>query len=751
FWESLLFVPLDPPLAKTDFSDVVCDRKGRILRITVTKDEKYRLYTPLESIPSWALNRVIAYEDKWFWQHPGVNIASLVRSLLAMLRGGRRMGGSTLTMQTARLAYHLHTATLWGKVRQIFLALCLERQFSKADILEAYFSLAPYGGNVEGLASAARIYFHKSPHELTREEAEALMLVPQNPVQRRPSMNNPHFQKARARLKTRDEEEAPLRIYGLGDIPFRAPHFVQEILRSHSWTKEADDAAARATRYAPKRTSLDLDLQTMLEEQIRRFVARNAVFGLHNASALLVHWPSNEVRALVGSADFWNTQIDGQIDATKIRRSPGSTLKPFIYALALEQGFIHPRSILADTPQSFQGYDPENFDRTFKGPIPAEYALRSSRNLPAIALAQKLRNPDLYTFLKNAGVHLQKSNEHYGLALVLGGAEVTVREEGMLYSMLANKGIVRELSFFEGEKKPGRSVLSPEAAYVTCAMLTDPDRSSRLYTQKGPSLSVRCKTGTSNGFRDAWTSGIFGPYVLIVWVGNCNNSANPLLVGGRVAEPLFMEMARVIAASDALKDPLATPDPSLHITRLPVCRVSGYLDISLCQDTVDTWFIPGVSPIKKTGILRRITISTESGLQACYPEEGKTEEIVWEFWPSDLATLFARAGIPKAPPPPFEPACAAKEPGEAPRIVSPKRGLTYYSSLRQEKKAHLVFMAHADALAKELNWYVNGLFVGKTEPGKALAYEREPGLYHVMVVDDLGRTSTVSVTIQAAP
>ncbi|MCR4666727.1 MAG: penicillin-binding protein 1C [Desulfovibrio sp.] len=742
FWLALGLVPVDPLLSDVDFSTVLEDRDGRLLRITLTTDQKYRLYTPLSSIPSWALERVIEYEDRYFWEHPGVNVGALARSVMSIVSGGRRMGGSTLTMQTARLRYHLYTQSVFGKLQQIFWALCLERHFTKEEILEAYFCLAPYGGNVEGLESAAQIYFHKKTSRLTREEAEALMLVPQNPVRRRPSMDNPHFQAARERLRTRAEDTAPLRIRSVSELPFRAPHFVQDVLSQ----VEKDGKSSRA----PLRTTLDGNRQKILEEQIRRFVARNAAFGLKNASALLVHWPSSEVRALVGSADFSDASIGGQIDGTRIRRSPGSTLKPFIYALALEQGLIHPRTILADTPKSFQGYDPENFDHSFKGPVSAEYALRSSRNLPAIALAQKLRSPDLYTFLAHAGVRFQKSASHYGLALVLGGAEVSMREEAELYALLANKGVRRPLRMLFGATDTrGQSVLSPEASFVTCQMLLDPRSDKYLRTERGRLLPVRLKTGTSNGFRDAWTCGIFGPYVLIVWIGNFDNRANPLLVGGRVAEPLFMDIAQRIARSEPLVERLSIPDSSVNVERIEVCTVSGDVDTSLCEDRTETWFIPGVSPVRKTGILRRITVNSE-GLRACFPEEGKTKEIVWEFWPSDLGQLFARAGLPKPPPPPFEEACRGQERGNPPRITSPKRGLIYYA-YGADRKARIALLAHADAGTKEINWYVNGVFVGNGSPGSAFPLELAPGSYHIMAVDDSLRSSVIEVPVLARP
>ncbi|MBQ7585046.1 MAG: penicillin-binding protein 1C [Desulfovibrionaceae bacterium] len=740
-WLGLGLIPCPEPLEGFDFSTVLTDRKGQILRIALTKDQKYRLALDLDDLPEFALKYVLDYEDRWFWWHMGVNPLSMVRAAFSMLRGGRRMGGSTLTMQTVRLAYKIQTKTLLGKLKQIFWALCLERHSSKAEILKAYFNLAPYGGNVEGLAAAAQIYFHKPAKRLTKAELEALMLVPQNPILRKPATGNEILAKACKRQWYGQEEYAPLRFYELKDLPFLAPHLTTELL-------------ARKVQ-GPKgivKTSLDLERQRLLEEIISRYIARQSAYGITNAAALLVHWPSLEVRALVGSANFFNTAIQGQIDGTIARRSPGSTLKPFIYALALEQGFIHPLTILADTPRSFQGYDPENFDHTFRGPIPAAEALRASRNVPALYLAGRLKNPDLYTFLRKAGVKFQAEASHYGLALVLGGAEVTMREVASLYAMLANGGVLKPLKFLPSLETPlATSLLKPETTFVTLSMLEEDSPEYEVKNRRGQTLPLRLKTGTSNGFRDAWCCGLIGPYVLVTWVGNFNNRANPLLVGGLVAKPLYQELARALAKSEDLKDTLKTPDDSLKVEKIKVCAQTGDVDLSLCEDQAETWFIPGVSPVKATNILRWIEIDTETGLRTCIPRAQGTKRVVWEFWPSDLAKMFQDAGLPKPPPPPFEEGCQPKIQGIPPRITRPKAGLTYYAPISAGSKAKMLLSAQADAESGKLSWFINGRFLATNLPGETLEWEASPGKYQIMVCDELERSQVLTVQVKLTP
>ena len=735
--------PFRHPLDGISFSRVVYDGKGGLMRVSLSQDQKYRMRTRLSDIPPAAVDSVLRYEDRYYWQHPGVNVAALARAGFGLLTGQRLMGGSTITMQVARLTHGLETGKIGAKLRQIVLALQLEWHLSKEEILEAYFNLAPYGGNVEGLGAAAMVYFHKTPEQLTPGESAALMLVPQNPVRRRPASDNRHFMAAFSRLQSvwhGHQEHAPLRVYGPEDLPFVAPHLSTELLQ------QPDGGHSL-------RTTLDPAKQRRLERQLRLFTARRQDYGLVNGAAMLLHWPSMEVRALVGSVDFFNADIMGQVDGTRARRSPGSTLKPFIYALGLDQGLIHPLTLLADTPRSFSGYDPENYDGSFRGPVSAGEALRASRKVPAIALAARLKQPGFYDFLSRAGVKFASGEDHYGLSLVLGGAEVSMRELAGLYAMLANKGVWRPLRVLQDDERTETALplLSPEASFVTLAMLEDGNPDRLVRSQGGTVLPLRLKTGTSNGFRDAWAAGIVGPYVLVVWLGNFDNKPNPLFVGGISAVPLFTQIARDIAMAEPLRDYQTEPAHGLNLERVEVCTATGDLDTSLCEDTTRTWFIPGVSPLASSGVYRPILVDRETGLRACLPQVGRTETRIWEFWPTDMAQMFARAGMPRPEPPPFAPECGPENmvTGEAPRIVQPKDGLTYKLSLSSRGYENMVFMAHADAGVKTLHWFVNGRYLGKGTPGEAFLWQAVPGDIEVRVVDDAGRAGKKRVRVRA--
>lgn len=747
--------PCPAPLEGVSFSRCIWDRDGGLMRMGLAEDGRYRLTLRLQDLPEAAIEAVLHYEDRFFWSHPGVNVFSLVRACASMLAGGRRMGGSTLTMQVVRLRMGLRTGSFTDKIRQMLWALRLEWHHDKASILQAYFCLAPYGGNVEGLEAAARVYFHKRAAQLTTSELLSLIPVPQNPVLRTPAPDNVPFLQAAARLQ-RDyartgQAASPilvqpdaLRIYSQRDLPFRAPHASSELMLMKGLETDVH-------------STIDPLLQSLLEEGLRSFTRRCAGYGLRNAAALLVHWPDREVHALAGSADFLSGNIQGQIDATSIRRSPGSTLKPFIYALALEQGLIHPGTLLTDLPRNFAGYEPENFDGTFQGPLPADAALRLSRNVPAIALAQALRSPGLYGFLQRAHVRFDFSEEHYGLSLVLGGAEVSARELAALYAMLCDDGIWKPLKLFR-ERNPepaGERLLTAEAAFVTRAMLLGEDKGTTLRSRNGALLPLYFKTGTSNGLRDAWTCGFFGPYVLIVWLGNCDNTSNPLLVGARSALPLFRELSRSIAAARPMQDLLALPATDCRVKQIQVCAATGDVDLSLCpapEAQASTWFIPGVSPVKDSGILRRVRLNPRTGLRSC-PEDPEPGELrVVEFWPSELRQLFLRAGISKPAPPDFGPLCARQKPEtqQAPRIILPKEGMIYHVQ-GTRADCTIPLLAHADAEATQLYWFVDADYAGTSTPGQTILVQELPGDHMVRVVDDRGRSARRQLSIRRMP
>jgi len=753
-------IPHQPLRARLASSTAVYDRDGGLLRVTLSADGAYRIWVPLDRMSPLLVKATLLQEDRYFRWHPGVNPVSLTRGAWrTYVVRARREGGSTITMQLARLLYGVRSATPAGKLVQIARALLLELRYTKREILEAYLNVVPYGGNVEGAAAASLIYFGKDPSRLTLPEALTLAVLPQNPTSRMPgatSRTDQRLRQAREQLYARwqathgaVEGEAslmrvPVRMGSPRALPFGAPHLVDAVL-------------ADADRSAEVRTSVDHGLQGLLERQVRAYVAREARVGVHNAAAMLVDWRTMEAKALVGSAGFFDPAIAGQVNGTAAKRSPGSTLKPFIYALAIDQGVLHPKTVLKDAPFAFGAYSPENFDGRFVGPLTAAEALIRSRNVPAVYVASRLSKPDLYDFLEMSGVAGLRSREFYGLALVLGGGELTMEELVSLYGALANEGFVRPVRYrVDQPPGPGVRVLSPEAAYVTLDMLKDAPRPDDVPAATPGRLPVYWKTGTSYGFRDAWTIGIFGPYVLAVWIGNFSGEGNPAFVGVQVAAPLFFQ---VVDAIEAQEPSLAEPVRSIpaRLAEVDVCAASGDLPNADCPRTVPTWFIPGKSPIRVSTLHQALLIDDRTGLRACPPyTAGLTHRVVYEMWSSDLLKLFQQAGLPRRAPPPFDAVCAAhavESPGDRPpQITSPLRGVVYTLRAKRLGEETITLRATTGPGVREVYWFLGQSFLGKAAPGASVAWRPDgPGSFTLRAVDDQGQADARLIELAVVP
>jgi len=752
----LRLIPKRPLSSDVPLSTAVYDRDRRLLRLTLAEDEQYRLWVPLQEISPTLIEAVLLHEDRHFYHHFAVNPVALGRALwMTYVSRERRVGGSTISMQVARMKYHLQSRSAAGKLRQIVRALWLELRYSKAEILEAYLNLVPVGKNIQGVAAASFVYFGKPVAKVQLGEALTLAVIPQSPARRAPSGDDTQaLQKARAGLfqkwvarhpaAQRDAELMRLKL-GLRspqELPFRAPHFVDGVL-------EGGHARGQVV------TTLDLPLQNILERQIKSYIERQKRFGIHNAAAMLVDSRDMSVRAVVGSASFYDQKILGQVNGTQAKRSPGSTLKPFIYALAIDQGVLHPQTMLKDSQIAFGSYSPENFDGRFAGPLSAQEALIRSRNLPALSVAAKLTNPSFYDFLRSAGVSRLKSESHYGLALVLGGAEVTMEELAMLYAVLPGGGYLRPLRFQQSEPlSAGVRVLSDEASFVTLEMLKENLRpEDNLVTRSLLGVGkVAWKTGTSYGFHDAWTAGVLGPYVLLVWLGNFNGESNPAFVGITAAAPLFFSI--VDALRERLHDVNTAPKPPhKNLRRVPVCAVSGQMPTRFCKQTKLTWFVPGRSPIDTCEVHRPVEIDTRTGLRACPGQAGTLRSEVYEFWPSDLLRLFRIAGLPRRVPPPYVPGCNLAQVGShgvAPKITSPLRGVTY--TLRPGLDSHYTtgLLATTDGDVHEVLWFANDKLLGKGRANLPLLWRPQAGQYLIRVVDEQGRADSRQVFVRVS-
>lgn len=728
------------------FSSAVYDRQGRLLKLSLSLDDKYRLFVPLKDIPAEARQALLLYEDKHFYRHFGINPFSLFRALASMAGGGRRQGASTLTMQVARIIYQIDSTTVRGKIMQILRALQIELFYSKSQILEAYFNIAPYGGNIEGIGAAALIYFKTDVSHLNLPQITALTVIPQNPVKRSLLTDNGRMQNdiARSRLKNiwlhtyphsqNDYLQLPLETTVF--LPDYAPHFTRRILKNQTGSI---------------RTTLNLEIQQQLEATLRRYVTEQRQKGVFNAAALLLDSRDMSVAAYIGSADFYNPEIFGQVDGITAKRSPGSALKPFIYAMALEKGLIHPLSMLKDVPRRYGFYAPENFDHSYYGLIDATRALILSRNIPAVDLLLQIGETNFYNLLKSCGVNPARPADYYGLAMALGGVEVSMENLAVMYAMLANGGKFSPLRLTEQTPMIQQPLLSPEAAFLTRQMLTRKkisDISRPSFILQSTYHDTAWKTGTSYSYRDAWTAGIFGPYVLIVWLGNFDGTPNQAFIGQELAEPLFFRLSEQVPRTN--KDAKQPEIPAeLNLTKVKICKDTGDLANPFCTKQTETYFISGITAVKTSNVARLIPVDTTSGLRACRHTPPTTVLKSYNFWPSDVIKAFQDAGINFKQPPAFKENCDAVEEfkqGFPPKISEPADGTKLL--VRSGTSAKIALNATADADVKTIYWFINDHFVGKTKTGEVLETSPVYGAVQIKAVDDFGQFSTISLTIQ---
>lgn len=737
-----LVTPRPELINRSGFSQAVYDRNGRLLRLSLASDERYRLFTPIAEISPHLRAAALKIEDRWFYFHPGVNPISLFRAAYSTFIGReRRYGASTITMQLARLRFGLDTTSISGKSAQILRALQLELFYSKREILEAYLNLAPYGGNIEGAGAAALIYFGKEAKALNFPESLTLSVIPQNPAKRRPGAAKSELLTARNRTL---EALDPERLQELStvavrlrknDLPFLAPHFVDRVIRLDNFEPRLD-------------TTLDLDVQSSMERLLSSYLDRNRRLGINNAAMMLLDSRTMETLAYVGSADYFNKDIQGFVDGVRGKRSPGSALKPFLYGLGLDQGVIHPESVLKDIQFSRASYDPENFDGEFLGPISASDALVRSRNSPAVSLLNRLRPESMHSLLKLGGVTNLKPDGFYGLSMALGGVDLTLEELMRLYAALARGGEAFPIKFLKSENNgPGVRLLSPEASELVLRMLAHNPRPGREEdpTGRAGAFLVPWKTGTSFGFKDAWALGFVGPYVLGAWIGNFDSRTNPSFIGRDAAGPLFFSAVDALIAAGLGREPRWTPR-KLNISSIKVCAVSGELPGPFCHHLKSADFIPGVSPIKTCSVHRQIEISPISGLRTCSESTGGVKEI-FEFWPSDIQALFRRAGFPRRLPPAYEPGCVGSARYRSmPEIISPRNGVSYIAQFLDAGK--IPFSAALPADSKRVFWFVNGAAVGSANAGETIFWDAKPGTHVVSAVDEQGRSVSTRLSVR---
>ncbi len=535
--------------SELDYSHVVLDREGRLLRAYATPEGRWRLQTNVQEVDPRFVKLLLAYEDKRFYSHHGVDPLSLGRAAFQLAtRGHIVSGASTITMQVARLLEPRRERSIGAKLKQLVRAVELERALTKDQILSLYLSLAPYGGNLEGIRAASLAYFGHEPKKLSLSEAALLVALPQSPERRRPDAHPDAARSARDRVLQRavkaavvpqDEiarAEAETVPSARKTMPAFAPHASDQVVNA-----EPDRRAHVLT--------IDVHLQRALEE-----LARDRAHALGpqiSVAIVAVDQATGEVRARVASADYFDGKRAGQVDMTQALRSPGSTLKPFIYGLAFEDGVLHPETLIDDKPVRFGSYAPENFDLTFQGTVTARRALQLSLNVPAVAVLNQIGVNRLSARLTQTGAALVlPKGEAPGLAMGLGGVGIKLTDLVMLYSAFPRLGTVLPLTerMRADAAAPFRIFEQQAAWYVANVLIGTPPPDNAAPGR------IAFKTGTSYGYRDAWAIGFDGRMTVGVWVGRPDGAPVPGLVGRASAAPILFD---AFARSGQTPAPLA--------------------------------------------------------------------------------------------------------------------------------------------------------------------------------------------------
>ena len=744
------------PLPQDDLARVVLAEDGTPLWRFADADGVWRYPVHTSEVSPYYLDALLTYEDRWFYQHPGVNPLALVRATWQNLSGARVVsGGSTLSMQVARLL-DPHSRTLHGKLRQLWRTAQLEWHLSKDEILNLYLNRAPFGGTLQGVAAASWAYLGKSPSQLTHAEAALLAVLPQAPSRLRPDRHPQRAQEARDKVLRRLAEfqvwpqsavdealEEPLLLAPRLE-PSLAPLLARRLNRPDS---------------PPLiRTTLDATLQRRLEDLLLGWRAR---LPEHTSAAILVvEEESMAVRAYLGSVDINDTKRFGHVDMISALRSPGSTLKPFLYGMALDDGLIHSESLLQDVPRRYGDYRPGNFSMGFTGAVPASTALSSSLNLPAVQLLEAYGPKRFAAQMRIGGMPLAlPALAEPNLALILGGAGSRLEDLVSGYSALARDGKSATLRLQPDDALRERPLLSPGAAWIVRRILSGqarPDRDPRAELVQRPVLAW--KTGTSYGFRDAWAIGVGPRYLIGVWIGRPDGTPVPGQFGLASAAPLMLQVHDVLTNRDSQRGISAPVKPvPANIGVAAICWPLGQpmsRSDPNCRRQRFAWTLDNTTPPTlqaldqplSVGLMESIWVNTK-GLRVDAHCPGATSKSI-ALWPAPLEPWLPRverreARIPAADPDCPPPALAASSPLS---IVGVREG----DQLRLPAASQQALRLNISALGGSGRrwWFLNGAPLGDSANQDSInaSFERL-GRYQLSVLDEAGQTARLEFSV----
>ena len=748
--------PLKQPFAPNgQFATTVLDSSGRPLRAFADSQGVWRHRVSLAQVSNLYIQALLNYEDRYFYYHFGINPMAILRAIWLNLTHGRMIsGGSTLSMQVARLL-HPHSRTIAGKLYQMLRTLQLEWHYSKAEILTIYINLAPFGGTIEGVQSASYSYLDKDASDLTHAEAALLAVLPQAPTRYRPDLHPHKAQQARDKVLDRLAskgvwsrqvvEEAKIEQVE----PYRAPIPMLAPLLARRLKQQLNQAVIH--------TTIDGEWQQALESQLKRYTERLPKGA--SGALLVVDNHTGAVKAYLGSADLNDASRFGHVDMIEAIRSPGSTLKPFLFAFALEQGLIHSHSLLADVPLIDTEYRPSNFGGGFQGPVSATEALQRSLNIPFVTLLKHLGPQWFADRLAGAGLTLQLADHQPTLAMILGGAGANLQQLVASYAALSNQGQALQLKFLASQlQKPKhqRFLTTPGAAWVTHQTLAQiaPPSAVDSFAHVRLARQIAWKTGTSYGFRDSWAIGTSKDYTVGVWIGRPDNSPMPGHYGRKTAAPLLFSVFNYIEPHSLL------PPMPEGVSQEVICWPLGGLksqQSEYCHRSFEAWIVEQTIPQTLTDPDKPqfglnplpYWINLDNGLRIgaqCQSAGIHRALRNVPVWPANL--------VPWLPPkwrlsqllPPSSQHCASPLPNSGQHLAI--KGIVDGSVYRHNGERFATVRLQAIGAMGAQHWYINGDFYKTVAADGHINYQFERlGKQQILVIDDNGFIAKAQVEV----
>ncbi len=746
----IVFLILDlifPFEANPKYSTIVTSAEGNVLHAFLNKEDKWRMYAELSEITPTLTQTILFKEDKYFYYHLGINPISIVRAAaLNIITNRRTSGASTITMQVVRLLQP-RKRTYGNKLIEIFKALQLELHYSKDEILQLYLNLMPYSSNIEGIKSASILYFQKPPQLLSLAEITTLTIIPNRPSSLKLGVKNSYivqernkwlrrFQKSKLYENTiiEDAINEPLTVRR-NEAPKLLPHLAIRL------KNENPDVPII-------KTNIKINQQLQIERLVSNYVNRLRAMNIHNAAVMVINNQTMNVETYVGSADFKNVYDGGQVDGVRAVRSPGSTLKPLVYALAFDKGLIVPQTNINDVLTNFGGFEPENFDRRFNGKVTVEFALANSLNIPAVKVLKQLTPSILIDVLQKSDFRtIKKQSKELGLSMALGGCGTTLEELTRHYATFANEGRFKDLNYLKNNKtSKGVEIISLEAAFLINNILTQitrPDLPNNFdNTYRLPKIAW--KTGTSSGKKDAWSIGYNKNYTIGVWVGNFSGEGVPELSGSDIATPLLFTIFNTVEYNTA-KGWFA---PTKNVIYRKVCAESGDLPNEFCKNHILDYAIMGVSSTRLCQHLKYVLTNqkgTESYCTQCVPDSGFVRNLYPNISP-ELANYYNTKQVPYLKIPPHNIRCTRVFEENAPEITSPNDGSKYFIDANEKQQLQLACRTANDV--EEVYWYINDKLLKKEKSREAIFVSPPLGKVKISCSDDKGRSTDIYIEVK---